>query len=64
MTHNEIRGVINALAGAVSDVAGAVGTDLTRDGEGFITDKSDLGIAVRELERTVMVLSRLSWQLA
>jgi hypothetical protein len=64
MTVPEIRDVINSVANSAQEVAAATGTDLRRDSEGFITDTSDLGIAVRELERVAMVLSRLSYRLA
>jgi len=64
MTTDEIRDCINSVADACDLVAGAIGSDLQRDGEGFIVDTSDLGIAVRELERVSTILSRLSYGLA
>jgi hypothetical protein len=63
MTRDEIREVINSLNAAVDEVAAAVGSDLSRDDEGFIIDGSDLGIAVRELERVSTVLTRLFFRL-
>jgi hypothetical protein len=64
MTLDEVRDRINSLAEEVESTAGAVGTDLQRDAGGFIIDTSDLGIAVRELERTSSVLSRLSYRIS
>jgi hypothetical protein len=41
----------------------ALGTDLKRDDEDFIVDDSDLGIAIREMERIIWQLSKLSFTL-
>jgi hypothetical protein len=60
MTRDQIRELISSICDGATGVAGALATDLKRDGEGFIVDDSDLGIAVRELERIDTVLSRLS----
>jgi hypothetical protein len=59
-TITEIRDWVDRTTTAIEEVAAALGTDLQRDGEGFITDTSDLGIAVRELDNIVLRMSRLS----
>ncbi|WP_091878152.1 hypothetical protein [Bradyrhizobium sp. Rc2d] len=51
------------IGDGISEITAALGTDLRRDEEGSIVDDSDLGIAVRELERIDTVLSRLSFKL-
>jgi hypothetical protein len=63
MTHNEIRERLNTLAESSNEVIAAIGVDLQRDAEGFIIDTTDLGIAIRELEHVVAVLSRLSFRI-
>jgi hypothetical protein len=63
MTRDEIREAINFASEASAETCAALGTDLKRDGDGFIVDDSDLGIAIRELEHLVSVLSRLSFKL-
>jgi hypothetical protein len=62
-TVDEIRQWISRTADEIEQVAAALGTDLQRDGEGFITDASDLGIAVRELEHATSAMTRLSFAL-
>jgi hypothetical protein len=64
ISRDEVRAVINSVVEGCESVAGAIGTDLLRDDEDFIIDGSDLGIAVRELERVSTVLTRLSFRLA
>jgi hypothetical protein len=63
MTRDEIREAIDFACEASAETCAALGTDLKRDGEGFIVDGSDLGIAIRELEHVVAFLSRLSFKL-
>jgi hypothetical protein len=63
MTRDQIRQLISSICDGAMGVAGALGTDLKRDGEGFIVDDSDLGIAIRELERIDTILTRLSLKL-
>jgi len=63
MTRDEIRELIDRFTTGVDETSAAIGTDLKRDNEGFIIDDSDLGIAVRELDHVVSLLSRLSLRL-
>jgi len=63
MTRDEIREWIEYHCNAIGEVAAAIGTDLQRNDEGVLTDTSDVGIAVRELQRIESALSRLSFKL-
>ena len=63
MTRDDIGEWIDRFTTAIDETSAAIGTDLKRDDEGLIIDDSDLGIAVRELDHVVSLLSRLSLRL-
>jgi hypothetical protein len=63
MTKQEIRDVIDDVATKIEETVAALGTDLIRNEEGFISDDSDLGIALRMMEQASSQLSRLSYHL-
>jgi hypothetical protein len=63
MTKQEIRDVINNVADKIVETVAALGTDLERNAEGFISEDSDLAIALRMMEQASTQLSRLSFQI-
>jgi hypothetical protein len=60
MTKQEIRDVINNVADKIVETVAALGTDLERNEEGFISEDSDLAVALRMMEQASTQLSRLS----
>jgi hypothetical protein len=63
MTNQEIRDVINNVADKLEEAVAALGTDLKRNEEGFISADSDLAVALRMMEQATAQLSRLSFQI-
>jgi hypothetical protein len=63
MTKQEMRDVINNVADKLEETVAALGTDLKRNEEGFISEDSDLAVALRMMEQASAQLSRLSFQI-
>jgi hypothetical protein len=63
MTKQEIRDVINNVADKLEEAVAALGTDLKRNEEGFISADSDLAVALLMMEQATAQLSRLSFKI-